>query len=803
MQIGAITLSYPHIRFPVSVTHFTPRKSTVIEWVLLEIISKFGNNRDYAGIGLDKLFSIIQLPDADKLVKPCMIKLQDIGALASDTLSDDTSLSEMSLRDVSLTQSGADMQKRGLLPGTDRTDGVDITFNAYDNSVEAGVGKYVQNQRGIAVKQIDETNIVFPGPLVLEWLNKQKTAKLYQWLQSTTEIKNLETTEGKQPKILWKNNERKISVQKDGTITIDDFDAEAPEQRLLFSDEFIRSLQLEMPYEASKQSLDGFFDDTKEIFFAGNLAKKIQMATEKARLIFCKKIPENIEGKSKRLIVIYGGDGFACVINGKQMSITLSEAMPVPNAICITDTGNIFAAITPLHNGSLSTEFTIGYCKKQSPLDSTGEIERIIRGHGRRDIRILATATFSSIPNMVVEKMLNECLEGLPGLREKAKVISEAVDTFAIFDRNVDFSATIQKLFVDDVLGNKTFANKAEIEKAIAEIQNIALVMSKQRIKNYLLESVLRRVRPLSDIHIIWDIFSCLDLASNTEVKIPVDTIYTEKTFTTMFAHINDAKQPCTKAWTIVEKVFIDFYDVFARVKELLPEIDYTIKSGAEFIAKIVYRHKESIERLHGLTAKWDDLKKKMPFNQLANEVKAMQILDEIISEINKAVAVFYDDISIRYERIFVVDTNTLMNNPAILENVSAKEAMIIPNVVNEELDGLKQSDDKDKAYKAREAIRIINDRMTATQNIKMTAPQSALLPEGLDKKKADNLVLSVALKYIVKKPVLITDDINLQNAAASCKVTAVKLSDYLDSKKQKEAPKTSQAQSNQKGKKK
>ena len=90
-------------------------------------------------------------------------------------------------------------------------------------------------------------------------------------------------------------------------------------------------------------------------------------------------------------------------------------------------------------------------------------------------------------------------------------------------------------------------------------------------------------------------------------------------------------------------------------------------------------------------------------------------------------------------------------------------------------------SDEKRKrAYQAREAIRQIEryrdeDWLNNTQN---SCPK--LLSRDLDPEKNDCSILSIAIKYIYKNAVLITDDINLRNLAASQHVKTMDSEGYM-----------------------
>jgi len=96
MIIGDIMLSYPCVKYDVTVTHFTSRKSTAIEWVILEVINKFSENRVYGSIPIDTIFkAILQINDSDLLIKPCLISLMDLNAVSVVGLNDNVSLKDI------------------------------------------------------------------------------------------------------------------------------------------------------------------------------------------------------------------------------------------------------------------------------------------------------------------------------------------------------------------------------------------------------------------------------------------------------------------------------------------------------------------------------------------------------------------------------------------------------------------------------------------------------------------------------------------------------------------------------------
>jgi len=118
MVISEITLSYPCVKYNVEVSHFTARKSTAIEWVILEAISKIESLADYAGVPIASFFeNVFAINDADLLLRPCLLALHDMGAITLSGIDDETELSMVPMRNMSLTNSGREMQRQGLLPG--------------------------------------------------------------------------------------------------------------------------------------------------------------------------------------------------------------------------------------------------------------------------------------------------------------------------------------------------------------------------------------------------------------------------------------------------------------------------------------------------------------------------------------------------------------------------------------------------------------------------------------------------------------------------------------------------------------
>jgi rRNA-processing protein FCF1 len=115
--------------------------------------------------------------------------------------------------------------------------------------------------------------------------------------------------------------------------------------------------------------------------------------------------------------------------------------------------------------------------------------------------------------------------------------------------------------------------------------------------------------------------------------------------------------------------------------------------------------------------------------------------------------------------RIVVFDTSALMESPELFQDLSSDDIPVVPHRVLSELDGLKSSEDGDRAAKAREAIRQLDANSSC---IRHETEYAALLPVEWDVKQPDHAILSTALFFRLNDVLFVSNDINLRNKANS-----------------------------------
>jgi len=129
-----------------------------------------------------------------------------------------------------------------------------------------------------------------------------------------------------------------------------------------------------------------------------------------------------------------------------------------------------------------------------------------------------------------------------------------------------------------------------------------------------------------------------------------------------------------------------------------------------------------------------------------------------------------------------VIDTNILMNNPEILLN-GIEEELIISSIVIEETDHLKESNDNQKAFKARRGTRWLKkneDRYKFVLNDVIKSEQ--LINGEFDLSKNDNKILDVCLR---EKAKIMSLDFNvvLKAKALGIEIVESKPIDYKEYK--------------------
>ncbi len=114
----------------------------------------------------------------------------------------------------------------------------------------------------------------------------------------------------------------------------------------------------------------------------------------------------------------------------------------------------------------------------------------------------------------------------------------------------------------------------------------------------------------------------------------------------------------------------------------------------------------------------------------------------------------------IKKRKSIIIDTNILIEEPKIIDIIGSLQNIIFSGKVIDELDGLKNR--REIKEKAQEAIREIRKHQK-NKNVSFNTSKVDNLPDDFNKKSPDNMILSVALQYKRRNPILLTNDKGLQ----------------------------------------
>lgn len=169
----------------------------------------------------------------------------------------------------------------------------------------------------------------------------------------------------------------------------------------------------------------------------------------------------------------------------------------------------------------------------------------------------------------------------------------------------------------------------------------------------------------------------------------------------------------------------------------------------------------EDLDKLHLFGEKVKELEIEL-FEEFDNAKRLLTDLQKKTSEKERFLKNLF------WAKTYIIDTNVFIEDPDIISKIDEKHSVALNLMVIEELDRLKTN--KETRDNAKKAIRNIHSVLRTVKGkqsrVRKAKSSLKLLPEELQVKSADNYILSIAVVYKDKNPVLLTFDKNLQSKA-------------------------------------
>lgn len=815
MIFTEVTLSYPCVQHKVEVSHFTARKSTAIEWVILESINKCEKLSNYAGISIASFFEqIFTISDADLLIRPVLISLQDIGAITISGIDDETELDTVAMNNLKLTKTGQEMQSQGLLPGTSSEETFSIYYDVVAKVLKDEANLY-KEATGIKVVDIDNADDVdFPEGAIREWLftiQNDKKRKRLNWLTPTTKIESVTPLSSK---IYWKNITRKVEIvdemrwkvsgiEDEGIdeITLEAFDISCPDglRDLPF-------LEIGNPDEEIKRFVS--IDEINALI--GEYLQKDDLFCVEAK--YYKDIKNNQQNKKRiRIGIVYGADEFEVENSKKQIIIRIPDCDLKNYGLYLNAKDSIKACITNVSAGSLSKEIAIAYIPKIMETNLPNVIVGLVDKYYSHDNTVLFTLYELGLKDMFIEYVGRIVSEELK-LADKAKLVELFNErSRGYYGLNAISAADKERILVNESYIAEQCKNINNAKEVIFEYAAINAFKQDESLFQRIMKIVIEHVGEQDSLEDIWDFWKAILSVKKAYInwinKLDLHkNLYSKRSILEFISRFTDEKFFEIEEYTAVEQIILNMRRISLQVEGLVPELNLYDTVSQEKYNELVLADTDVIDDLHDQVRKWQDeeerfTNKVIDLNEVLESDTPFTNVKRNMDGLRNALATFFDDSFMRFNKVYIVDTCTLMNEPGLISWFDGEKVLlVIPMIVLDELDGLKTSSDEEKAYRAREVIRNISNYKAYDWLNTGESSHPELLSDDLDKERNDNKILSIAIRYCAKKPVLLTDDTNLGNIATANKIENMTLELY-QSMKQHE--KMASKGSNKKSKKK
>jgi len=814
MNFTEIILSYPYIKYRAEVSHFTSRKSTAIEWVILEAINKCEKLPEYSGISIANFFEqLFTISDADLLIRPVLISLQDIGAIIIYGIDDDTELNTVAMSNLRLTPTGREMQSQGLLPGVSSQEIFSIYYDLVEGVLKEETNLYKTKSTGTPI--IDNLNeYKFPEGTIREWFSKiqnNKKQSKFNWLTPTTKIETIYPLDSE---LYWKNVTRKVELVDGMRWKISDIEDLNIDEVSLKKFNVLNLDELEnLPYLEIKNP----DEEIKKLVSFNEISKLVEDLLEKEDL-FCVEAKYYKDVKVKqpnrkniRIGIVFGANKFE-VKNSKMQIIIYIPDYDLNNQGLFFNTSNsVKACITTVSAGEVSKNIPIAYIPREYKNNLPNTIANTVAKYYTQDNIILFALYELGLKDLFLEYVTNIVSENKE-LDDKAKIIeSFNQKSKEFYGKNVILATDKENFLIDKDYIIKHSKNIENAKKIINDYAEINAFKQDDTLFQKMMQIVIKHVGVQDSLEDIWSFWKIIASAKKAHInwitKMELHKyLYSEKSILNFFNRFKEENLFEIDEYTIVEKTILNLKRISLQIKKLIPELNLYKTVSNEKYNEIVLAHKDILKDLYEKVRQWkkdeeEFINKVFNLDEFLKTDNPFMNVKKNIDGLRNALATFFDDSFMKFNEVYIADTSILLNEPNLISWFDGKKTLlVIPMIVLDELDGLKNSEDEEIAKKAREIIRNISKYSNCDWlNIKESSYPD-LISKDLDKERNDNKILSIAIKYCTKKPILLTDDTNFGNIAIANNIETMNLESYLTIK---QAEKTTNKDSKKKNKKK
>lgn len=816
MNFTEVFLSLPVVKCTTDVIHFAPRKSTQIEWLILEVLKKLQNNRksEYNDYSVELLFShIFKIPDTDKLIKPCLFDLISMGAIeAHSELSDETRLIDYAMRDLSITEVGSEMHEKGLLPGEDLTQVVDFYFDVSRRQVQIDNGKKnfgavpIGVQIGENLENLSQTPM--PEIEMKRYLYNLKNQKnnCPDWLKQETEIKSIGLSinhEG--PRVYWNNRKISLQLKNNMQLYVQNYDG-----GLQIVNQVIQYLSHDVDSNLVKQDLkvisvpniDEFASsistssDIKNVFKRKISNSNIFYFNE---AIFHISDEELFEVLANKICIVFSTSEFSIKEeNGMIIKVPIDSVSISKDCAFGTNKESEYLGMFTISGDSYSEKLPLYFSKDNLKENLDMIINQILSSYfNDRNIDLIYLLAANNQRDDFV-KNLNILLDGKITLREKFSLIDRVEKKTTPYNLNLDKN----NLYLSQIKMNKEKISTNDIVSVLREIKDMYIFKKNNDLFIKAISKLLDSIPTCNTYDEINEIIS--QLKTNNSISnwfsssSGIKKLYSDNVLLDLIDKYESPEFSKLSMLTKFEQSLINMKRNQISLEKLINKGPFPIDLSRDTFQNYLVLSRIDLVSIYECMKKHWDYKKSIEvsleeravtyentlirtYSDLCSDVnRYFSKIQETLNIISDVVTKIYDESALNYEKIYVVDTCSIMNHPELLNKfTNNKSAFILPKVVIEELNKNKDfTRDIEKSTKAKRAIAALTKHqqnnvewlLTESSHPEYLPPE---YPSVIDRNNqewqiTDNMILSIALKYKVRNVILITDDKNLWQKAIS-----------------------------------
>lgn len=789
MNLAQFTLGVPVIRLETQISHATPRTPTAFERVLLRICDRFGRDVIYKNLPLIAVFEeILMVSDPAPIIGEIIEELFSIDVIRyTDKIKP---IEELTLSDLEISDRGRSILSEDMLPAKPQANNEVFFYDPIRKKLllEKDAPPYLDAEPTISLN-----SDVFSEELPEELINLKINSSVFTWWNRNSTIEKIEATNRSS---LWYERQATLKVDqgrlmitlKDSELMayVNSLSAEEIYHRFVepvvfegssehtdFSD--LAAIDIEKIDEPSGEflpvpkAIDEFLVQDRSLLIESSspfFAVPEHASSRQAILLFDKQMED------EEIHIVWNEANDGCILR-------IGKPYPLENTLMASTEEILLGFKTDLKIGQESYQIPYAFRtdSKQKTLPVVAALEDIsnlLRQPDSKDSKSIPALWESQ------EAFWKNSLEVIDNcardLTEKLHLLLEAKESF------VKFAGEVEQVIWDRVVTsaiNSHFAREAQIID-YDELTEIIDVITRCKVGSeehkVSIATVIRsQIRPPEDLEELSRLSRILNDAGPVwDIPFP-SSIYTSKIMETILNGFSDSN--------LVDSLFGD--NGFERALRKLFTIYSDIKSvigdkGTDgFIAPFELAKSTDIEAIAGLVGSWGD-----QFNAFQNsynkEIEPF-LNNSVLAHVNEQIASIASwaskltgRLDPKFKHVFVFDTSALLSIPDILSSVKPSEYIVVSKRVLEELDDKKL----DNTLRPSVSKVISYLKGFSKEQIDFCDGDMSLLSADY-RFKGDNLILSVAIKYMKHRPVLITNDRNLQLKASAEGIPTMTASEF------------------------